>query len=318
MVSTPSDKVVSQWLSQLSHSLASGIQPNQAILVAETLHPEIINEFTQCFARGMNWKEALEECAFFLSPSELAILGAAESSGTLPNAMEEISQAREEASKIKFRIKFALAYPIFVLHFAVLIIPIQYLFEGQFANYFISLLMIYVPLWTLALGTYLITKLFPSITPRVFPLLPVVSGYTKVRDLSLMCRTLAACIQAGMSIKESWAISSQVSINPKIARLGQAVIEEIGRGQPVSVALMKDKWLPNSLKQMYRTGEESGNLDSTLNFAAKSFADQAKRKLFVAAMLYPNIALGAVLLFAAYKIVMFYKSYFDSILDMMA
>ncbi len=317
MASTPSDKVVSQWLSQLSQSLASGIKPSQAIMVAETLHPQIVNEFAQCFARGMNWKGALEECGFFLSQSELAILGAAESSGTLPNAMEEISQAREEASKIKFRIKFALVYPVFVLHFAVLVIPIQFLFDGQFSKYLVSLLMIYLPLWTLALVAYIITKLFPAIAPRMLPLLPVISGYTKMRDLSLLCRTLAACIQAGMSLKESWAISSEVSINPKIARLGEAAMEEIGRGQPVSVALMKDKWLPESLKQMYRTGEESGNLDSTLNFAAKSFGDQAKRKLFVAAMLYPNIVLGAVLLFAAYKVVMFYKGYFDSILDMM-
>ena len=82
------------------------------------------------FREGSSWSAAFDAQFPSLQSGERSIIAAAEILGNLPALFKELGEVRKEAASFQKRIKLASLYPIVILHFAVLLFPLEYLIEG--------------------------------------------------------------------------------------------------------------------------------------------------------------------------------------------
>ena len=73
---------------------------------------------------------------------------------------------------------------------------------------------------------------------------------------------------------------------------------------------------PPELIQHYAIGEKTGELDVNMSRVAEMYSSVAKKKLFIATLVYPQLLFLMVAAFVALKVVGFYKGYFDNIMNM--
>jgi type II secretory pathway component PulF len=96
-----------------------------------------------------------------------------------------------------------------------------------------------------------------------------------------------------------------------------AAAAAVQRGEPVGPILAGQRDVPTVFAEFYRSGEMTGKLDEVLQAVQRSCSDTAATKLKIAGIVYPALLFGAVAVWAAVKIVLFYAGHFSQFEKMM-
>lgn len=316
-MANPSDKRISSWFFELSDSLGSGFSPAESAGMADGI-PRVTREALKSrFESGSSWSDALAELCPFLQNGELSIITAAELSGNLPSVFRELGEVRKESASFQSRIKLAALYPLGILHLGALLFPANYLVEGKLEAYFISVGMIYVPLWVLISVLAIAFKVSPRFMKVAQSMMPIIRSYSINRDLSRFCRTFAACIRSGVPVETCWQWALDAADSARLEKEGQLAIRAIKEGRPASEAFSEKGGFPRDLRQLYRIGEKTGSLDVNISRAAETYSSAARKRLFLATLVYPQLMFLVVAVFVAVKVISFYKGYFDGILKIL-
>ncbi len=121
---------------QLSQLLAAGIGLPQAL---ETLHRnppdrsarQPLARLNASLADGSTFSEALAGVGSWLPSFDTALLHAGEQSGRLPACLKMLSEYYDERSRLMRQVIGDLAYPVFLFHFAILLMPFPQLFVSH-------------------------------------------------------------------------------------------------------------------------------------------------------------------------------------------
>ncbi len=313
----PSDKRISNWFFELSESLKAGFSPSESVSMAEGLPKQTRDRLKASLEGGASWTDALAAHGTFLQNGERSIITAAEISGNLPVVFKELGEVRKEAASFQTRIKLASLYPMGILHFGALLFPLEYIINGQLDAYAVSVGMLLVPVWVLVVLLLFAFKVSPRFQKAVQSFIPIVRSYSIHRDLTRFCRTFAACVRSGVSVGTCWQWALDAANSARLDKEGQRALQAIREGRPASQAFLDKGGFPKELKQQYRIGEKTGTLDENIERAAELHASMAKKRLFLATLVYPQILFLIVALFVAYKVILFYKGYFDGILEIL-
>jgi type IV pilus assembly protein PilC len=127
--------------------------------------------------------------------------------------------------------------------------------------------------------------------------LPLIGRIIQLDELSRSCRTMALLIRVGLPLPEVLAVTihsiTNVIINENLTEVQQELIRGEGLSRPMQ---KRDVFLP-MMTQMVKVGEETGNLENTLNTVAENFEAEANDKTSSAvALIQPvlTIILGLV------------------------
>lgn len=312
-MSRPSDKQVATWFTQVSESLRSGLGPVESVELADAINSESVSSFRYYLETGGSWEDGLRDHLDFLSETELAICEAASKSGFLAEAMEQLAFARERKGEFKSKFLLSCVYPAFLIHFSILLIPLQKVIDGDFAGYGKMLLSIFVCLWcVLGVSIYAI-KSSAKFRKVLFKVLPIISSYKRSRDLSNFCRTLGTAMNAGLPLEFSWALAIRSVNTPRYEEFGESVLLSISKGEPASAGFASLNWLPKNFVSFYKNGERTGEVVGNLRRLADEFEKKAKRSLGLASIAYPKIVLVSAMALAAYQIVTFYIGHLNEI-----
>ncbi len=268
------------------------------------------------FESGSSWEAALGALCPFLNSSEFSIIAAGERTGNLASVLEELGSFRKESADFRRRIKLASIYPLAILHFGALIFPLSHLVEGNTAAYLVSVGMVLVPLWTIVFVFGLLSRLSPRFKKGIQSIVPIVRSYSINRDLSRFCRTFAACAKSGIPIAQCWEWSLDAADSGRLDKEGAEAIRAINSGNQASAAFSEKGGFPHELRQTYKMGERSGELDKNLERVAELYSNRAGKRLFQATLVYPALMLLVVAGFVVYKVFVFYMGYFDGITDL--
>lgn len=311
-----SDKTVSSWFLGLSDALRSGFSPAEAVAIAGAIPARIRSGLVQRIESGTSWKEAIENECSFLEPAERFMLSAAEQSGNLPQTFNELGEIRKEAAAFKSRIALAALYPLAILHLGALLFPVDYLVDGNTEAYAVGVGMVIVPLWMTFFALSIAFRLFPRFKKIVQSIIPIIRGYSINRDLARFCRVMASCVRSGVPLGYCWEWSLLAADSSRLDKDGYRAIDSINRGTPASLGFSSNSGFPPELVQQYAIGEKTGELDVNMGRAAEMYAGKAKKKLFVATLVYPQLLFLIIAAFVALKVIGFYKGYFDDIMNM--
>lgn len=280
--------------SQLAVMLQTGINLSQALagILRQEKHPglqRVLGQLVAALERGEAFSEALSHFPRLFDQSYVAMVKAAEASGSMGPVMERLAINLRKSQESRARVRAALAYPIVMLVLAVgvCVFLLTYVIP-RFAPLFqargVSLptptrivlsisgaLVGWWYLWLAGAAAFLLAYVTLRKTPggrrwldHVKLKLPVVGPVLRKAAVSQSIRTLGTLLTGGVGMLEALRLTAEASGNAEFTSFWHLVVEEVTRGKALSEVLATTPLIPPTVVQMVAAGEEGGKLPDVL------------------------------------------------------
>ncbi len=250
---------------------------------------QVIQQLSEKVKKGQSFSESVAEFPRVFNRLSCAIILAGETSGNLAEAMNKLADHFDSRDKLAKKVKGAMAYPIFVFAFIVLIVVFIMAFiiprfrtifdqlggelpaitRGFMGFYdilrynlhfiigFVLLLIVFVVLvYKTKKGHYLFSR-----TILVVPLFGKVVNQAFV---ATFCRTMSTLLAAGVSVLDALDILTGLTGNDIIKSAVMETRKNIVDGSNISLSMATAGFFPNMVVKMMQVGEESGSLPVVL------------------------------------------------------
>ena len=298
------DKELSLVCKQFSIILTAGLPIVRTVeLVAGQTENEKLKELLEAVAEDITEGHSLA-ASFALRGEELPAtfietIRAGEESGSLESAFAKLSAYFEKRGKTRDKVKSALAYPVFVLVIAAVVIAIIMIYAvPTFTDVFLEL-GIDLPLPTKALIGFsnFMTKYFIFIAILVVAIavglrvygkseegainlaefklkLPIIGRIELMNAASQFANTFSTMLSAGMPVTRSLSVTGNSMTNAFLGQSVKHVTEGIEAGHSVGDCLRRENTMPDLLVEMTAVGESSGSLENTLGVIAEYYDNE--------------------------------------------
>lgn len=274
-------------------------------------------------AAGFTFSESVRRAGGWLPDFDIALLEAGERSGRLDACFRMLADYYADRARLARQMIADLAYPAFLLHFAVFILPFaQFFITGDWISYLMKTFGILIPIYAVvALLIYAAQgghgEIWRSVVERVVRLIPILGRARRELALSRLAMALEALISAGVSIVEAWDLAATVSGSPALRRTVHGWRPDVLAGQTPAEAVNASGKFPDLFANQYATGEISGKLDEVLRRLHVYYQEEGTRKTRAVAQWTPRIAYLIIALAIAYQIIKFWSGYFQQIRNVM-
>jgi len=109
--------------------------------------------------------------------------------------------------------------------------------------------------------------------------LPVLGRLNLINTLARTCRSITILFRSGLPLPEILKLTAESSGNRVISNAMMEVEQDIIKGEGLASAMKRHPEFLPLMVEMTRVGEETGNLDNTLNIVADSFEIEAADQL---------------------------------------
>ena len=280
---------------------------------------EPIQQVLQRLAEGQTFAQALRATPNWLPAFDITLIEAGEKSGRLDQSFRMLATYYSDRATTAKRMIAALAYPVFLMHFAVFIFPFPHFFlTGDLRAYLLQTLGILVPIYALVFGLIYVMQSKHGETWRawietVLHPIPVLGPARRYLALSRLAAALEALLSSGVTIVESWEMAAAASGSPAVRRTVGKWKPLLAAGQTPAEIIQDSKWFPDLFTTQYATGEVSGSLDDGLRRLHDYYRQEGSRKLDSVARWTPTAIYLVIVLVIAYKILSFWLGYFQQI-----
>lgn len=294
-------KVLVFFTRQLSTMFSAGLTIEKAISNLEKEEKnrkfqKVLRRLSDDIKKGYSLSEAMEQHPGVFNPLYVALVKAGEVSGTLHTVLDELSDYLEKIEDTRRKVMSAMAYPIFVLVFLILVVwGIFYWIIPQFSevyanfdadlpgptlaaiavsefittNIFATILLVIVFLFSMFL-IYL-TDRGRYIMDEIKLKLPVIGQVINNSIMSKFARTFSILMAAGVPIMDTLELSENVVQNAVIENAIRKARVMVKEGYSVAGAFKRTGVFPSTLLQMTSTGEDTGDMDKLLGKAAEFY-----------------------------------------------
>ena len=270
---------------------------------------------------GNTLTDSLQHSGRWLPALDIALLQAGEHSGRLDATFRLLADYYTDRARLARQMVGDLAYPAFLLHFAVFIFPFaQFFTSGNLAVYLCQTVGVLIPLYVaVALMIFAAQSrhgeawraCFESLL-RPIPVLGVARHYLA---LARLASALEALLSAGVTIIEAWEMAATASGSPALRRAVLGWRPQVNGGQTPAEAVSASGSFPELFASQYATGEISGKLDETLRRLHAYYQEEGSRKLQAVSRWTPRAIYFCIVLVIAYRIIAFYTGYFNMVRD---
>lgn len=316
----------SEFYHQLSAMIAAGTTLVQALEQLQRTPPSPsfrspIRCILDGLAQGLSFTESLLPLDRWLPSFDHALLAAGEKGGRLDVTFRILAEYYRERAQLARRVLSDLAYPVFLIHFAIVFAAIPGFFVGGDLRGFLKqILFPLAPLYLAGFAfLYAIQGRRGSLWRACFELLlhrvPVLGTARRSLAIARLTTALDALLNAGVAVAEAWTLAAQASGSPALGRAVRPWPNRMLAGDPPGDLLQSTPEFPEMFRNLYRTGELSGTLDDTLKRLRTYYQDDALRKMRALAEWIPRLIYIAILLIIAHSILSFWLGYYGGILD---
>ena len=282
---------------------------------------EPIGRLLEQIAGGCTLTDALQRCGHWLPAFDIALLQAGEHSGRLEACFRLLADYYTDRARLARQMIGDLAYPAFLLHFAIFIFPCaQFFTSGNWAVYLCQTMGVLIPLYAVvALMIFAAQSRHGETWRACFESLlhpiPVVGLARHYLALARLATALEALLSAGVTIIEAWELAATASGSPALRRTVLGWRPLVDGGQTPAEAVSASGKFPELFTSQYATGEISGKLDDTLQRLHVYYQEEGSRKLQAVSRWTPRAIYFCVVLMIAYRVIHFYTGYFNQVRD---
>jgi len=254
---------------------------------------EILRQILERMERGETFSDSMSEFPKVFNRLSCAMVLAGETGGTMPESLRRLAEYFDSRDKLTKKVKGAMAYPVFVVTFIIVIavfimafiVPRFSVIFDQFGGelpaftrgfmgvydmlrlnlvYIIGFILLLIISGVLISRTRKGHYLFCRIVLGV----PLLGKVISQAFVVMFCKTMATLLAAGVSVLEVFDILSAMTDNDIIKDAIICTKERVVGGSNISMGMAESGFFPNMVVKMMQVGEESGSLSKVLNRTA--------------------------------------------------
>jgi type IV pilus assembly protein PilC len=242
---------------------------------------QVFSRIRESLSKGSSLAEAMGKHRNVFPDMDRMLVEAAETSGSLNDSFKELSKWHEFIHRITRRIQMGLIYPLLILHIGAFVFGIPRLLFGGLTTWgylkqtALILMLFYVPAAVVVILMRSQERVPAARYPIDFLALRIPILGTAIYHLSICryARAFAMLYKAGVPMSETAERATRVTGNVIVARLFRGGAASVRRGGTAWEGFSKR--LPAEYLQLWQIGEESGELDKTVDKIAEISGDRA-------------------------------------------
>ena len=334
---TFSSNALAIWTRQLAELVSSGLPLEQALgslsEEAETeAHRNLNASLRASVNGGTSFAKALEQHPREFAEIYVAVVGAGEQSGHLALVLVRLADDLEERQLLQSKLMGAALYPAIVSLVAIVIVlflvgyvvpQVAHVFAGsKHALPFLTVAMMaisdfvrgygWMVLLMLLAGWALLWQMLKNATFRerwdaAWLNLPVLGKLARGYNAARFAGTLAMLTAAGVPILQALQAAAQTLSNQALKRDALDALVLVREGAPLAAALSQKRRFPGLLSMFALLGEQTGQLPTMLDRAAKQLSTEVQRRsMHLATILEPLliVVMGLVVMLIVLAVLM--------------
>ena len=325
------------WTRQLAGLVGSGLPLERALsaLADEAEQPrqrELIAHLKSEVNAGASFARAMASCPRDFDEVYRAVIAAGEQSGALGSVMERLADDLEARQALRSKVLGAMAYPAIVTVVAIIIVTALMTYvvpqvAGVFANNkrtlpTLTVVMMAISDFVRHWGWAAVLALAAGVAALVWALrhdafarrfdagvlnLPLVGRLARGYNAARFASTLAMLAASGVPILKALQAAAETLGNRAMRADAMDALVQVREGAPLASALAAKKRFPGLLAMFSRLGEQTGQLPSMLERAARQLSNEVQRRaMALATMLEPLliVTMGAVVMLIVLAVMM--------------
>lgn len=283
---------------QLASMLKAGLPLSHALdtIVAEIKDKtfrDILDYIRGAIFAGESFSVCLKQFPYTFPPLFYSMVEAGEVSGSLPDAMQTVSEYLSASLKLTKKFKSALTYPIVIVSMSSLlvmglmiwVVPVfGEMFSGFGANLpwltqklidtsdFIkgNIFLIIIVVISLYFGgkKFFMSPQGAETLDIILQHVPIFGTLVKKTNIARFCRTYSVLISNGVPILKSLDICTNVANSFYLTKACEKIKKGIQSGQQLSVLMGNISYFPRIVCNMTKAGEQSGNVEKMIRNVA--------------------------------------------------
>jgi len=228
------------------------------------------------------------------------LVEAGEKGGVLDVTLEKIAVFYEDMKRLRDEVRSAMAYPIFVLVFAIIVVFVISFFvlprlisvfgtvpNNPLIRFLLNTNKLLTDRWPIVLaitialfiGLFIFfrTKLGIRVKSIIGGLIPIVRKIRMNMAIERFTKTLGILLESGVSITDAIDLAARSSENNTLESAAPEMIDMVKKGLTLKEAMIATNIIPTMVAEMVGTGEETGKLPEVLQKVSE-FYDQEVRK----------------------------------------
>lgn len=295
--------------SQLAVMVDTGVPLADALdaISQETEHTGLramVADLSDQVKGGAEFSKALESHPRHFSRLFVALMRASEASGQMGSMLQRVSVYLVQERDIRRKVKGAMAYPLAMLGFCVLVVvclmvfvlpQFREIYEGKGAvlpaptKLLLGISDGLISYWPMVIGGTIAaivgaTVYFRSpggqqVLDYLRINLPIVGPMYRRSYLSRSLRTMSTMVATGVGVLDGLDITAQVAGNHYYARIWKDVSEFAEQGKTLADGLREHPLIPAAVAQMVSAGERTGRLELVLERVAGFCEDEMEQAI---------------------------------------
>lgn len=265
---------------------------------------------------GRSFSQALAHHPRVFDAAFVAVIRAAEESGSLPRTLEYLAAALERSERLGRKLRSIAAYPLFVAVFFLVVCVIMTVFilpqfQEIFAGYHARLplitrvvfranqflldhareLLVLAVVLVAAGALYVRTAAGRMQFDRLKHSLPLVGPWMKKYAIARFCRHLAMMVQGGVPVASAFELAAAICANRVLEAALENARRRIVAGSDIATSLSQENVFPRLVVRMVHVGENSGKLPEVLEKVSDVYEDQVEGSITVAMALFEPVVI---------------------------
>ena len=282
----------------------------------------ILSEIRKSVSQGNGLAESMAKYPGFFDKIDLALVESAEMSGSLPECFKELSKWYEFRNRINKKIIVGFIFPVFILFIAAMVVPIPdfvmsgLTLRGYFSRVVYVMSFMFVPILAFFVIMFMGKKARPLrlIIDRFVLRIPLLGSAVWQLSISRYCRGFSMLHKAGVPIIQTLEKATGLAGNYAVSDLFKGGLVSAKAGNPAIEGFSKR--LPSDYLNLWQVGEESGELDKTVDKIAEISGERAELLFTEFARWFPRIIYFMVAIWMITKIFQLFSKIYSPILNL--
>ena len=231
-----------------------------------------------------------------LPPTFVETIAAGEQSGNLDKAFQTVHEHFDKQAKMAAKVRSAMAYPLFVLFIAVAVVAVLMIkvvptFTAIFdsmggelpgvtkaliaiSNFFIHYWMILVAIIAVVVIFYKVygnTEEGRMNFAKWILKVPILGEIQELNAASEFANTMATMLASGLPMTRAISITAKTMSNYIMSTETGKLAVKLEEGRGLGQSMREANYMPDILVDMVAVGEETGEMEKTLNTIAKYY-----------------------------------------------
>jgi type II secretory pathway component PulF len=310
----------------LGQLLRSGVTfPSALATLSRTSRGSLRKLLTQldgAITGGLTVGEAFAAQRPAVSELEAGIVAAVEHAGRLDRGLTQLAEYFGALDAARSGVIRKIAYPVFVLHFGILVLGLPTLLTTGLGVYARETGFIFAVIYGVAIVIGLAVPVLrdfgatSAAMDSLLRLIPLVGAIRRDFAVARFCATYEMQLDASVNAMDGLAAAARASRSALIATAVKRALPEIRGGAQVGPLLAVSDAFPEAVMRSFSVGEQTGRLGEELGRMANEHQAAAITKLDLLAEWLPKLIYIAVCGYLGYRIVSWYGGYLQQVEDL--